>query len=159
MKYHAQITKEGNGLTFSSAMAKAKFFEHKGAPVILEIDDAPTSEMRRFFEGAVVPYVFYQHPTSDWETFRDAREALKVEFLPVYTKTISGDRVKLSQSTAALSKAKFTAFLETVLRWMEQNGFEVPDSEDYKKWRDSAPGVGEVYPPLRRLIDNYKKNI
>lgn len=33
------------------------------------------------------------------------------------------------------------------------NGYVVPDSEDYKRWRDSAPLKGEVYPPLARLIE------
>lgn len=156
MKFYAQIGE--NTLTFRSVMARVKFFEHKGKDVVMEIDDKPTSNMRRFFEGAVVPYTFYQHPDSGWETFRDAREALKVEFLPSYVKTIKGDKIKTARSTTGLSKARFTKFLETVLQWLEENGYEVPDSEDYKNWRDSAPGVGEVYPPLARIAEQYRRN-
>ena len=33
-----------------------------------------------------------------------------------------------------------------------ENGYEFPDSEDYKKWRDSSPLIGQVYPPLNRII-------
>ena len=47
----------------------------------------------------------------------------------------------------------FRRFLEEVLRWMEQQGMELPDAEDFKRWRDSAPVKGEIYPPLKRLID------
>ena len=144
-------------LTFTSDLAKHKFFEHKGKHAIIEIDDKPSSQMRRFFEGAVVPYVFYQHPAAGWETFRDAREALKAEFLPAYAKSLKGDRVKIARSTASLSKAKFRIFVETVLRWLEENEYEVPDSEDYKRWENSAPGPDEVYAPLQRIIDKYKK--
>lgn len=138
-------------------MARHKFFEHKGKHAIIEIDDKPSAQMRRFFEGAVVPYVFYQHPESGWETFRDAREALKVEFLPSYTiRTINGGRIALSRSSASLNKAKFSAFVEAVIRWLEENQYEVPDNEDYKRWENSAPGKGEVYPPLQRIIDKFK---
>jgi hypothetical protein len=31
-----------------------------------------------------------------------------------------------------------------------------PDSEDYKKWRDSSPLLGELYPPLKLLIATFE---
>lgn len=155
MKFHAQIG--DHTLTFASQHAKVKLFEHKGKNVIIEIDDKPNSKMRRFFEGAVVPYVFYQNQTAGWEDFRDAREALKVEFLPSYSKSIRGDRIRLSQSTTTLSKGKFSKFLETVTRWMEENGYEVPDYIDYNKWKNSAPMAGSIYPPLKRLIETHSQ--
>ncbi len=35
---------------------------------------------------------------------------------------------------------------------MEENGYVIPDSEDYIIWRDSGPMFGEVYPPLKKLM-------
>lgn len=143
---------------FSSFLAEAKFFElAEGKEVVITIDDKPTANMRRFFEGAVVPSVFYQNPHSGWENFKDAREALKLEFLGGYSKGLDGKTIRVSRSTTELSKSRFIAFLETVVRWMEENGFELPDPEDYKAWRDSAPSPGEIYPPLLRLKKRYDK--
>ena len=50
-------------------------------------------------------------------------------------------------------KDGFRRFLEEVLRWMEQQGMELPYAEDFKRWRGSAPMRREIYPPLKRLID------
>lgn len=149
-------------LTFTSDLARHKFFEHKGKHAIIEIDDKPTSEMRRYLEGCLVPITFYTHPQSGWETFRDAREALKVEFLPSHTiRTIKGSRVSLSRSTAGLSKVGFRVLIEAISRWLIENELCTEldlDPESYKRWRDSAPGVGEVYPPLHRLKESYDRN-
>lgn len=141
---------------FSSFLAEAKFFElTEGREVIITIDDAPTANMRRFFEGAVVPSVFFQNPKSGWENFKDAREALKLEFCSGYTKDLWGNSTRYARSTTELSKKKFTEFLEGVTHWMEENGMESPDPEDYKRWKDSAPSPGEIYPPLLRLKERY----
>jgi len=149
MKWRAVIGKRD--LIFGSELAAARFYEQQGKPVTIELDDRPSAEMRRFFEGAVVPYVFYQSGAA-WSDFRECREALKLEFLPSWARDLRGNRVKLARSTTELSKAGFQRFLEDVLRWMELQGMEVPDAEEYKRWRDSGPLEGETYPPLKRLI-------
>lgn len=150
----------GGVVEFSSAMVGHKFFEMAdGKDILISIDDKPTSNMRRYFEGAVVPAVFYQHPHSGWENFKDAREALKLEFLPNYTKSIKGRKVRYSRSTTELSKAGFTKFLDAITRWMIENELEMPDPEDFKAWRDSAPSTGSIYPPVARLKEVYTKAI
>lgn len=157
MQFRAKI--KNKGIEFSSPLSKHKLLQFEGSELIIEIDDKPTSEMRRYFEGAVIPSIFYQLPRSGWKTFKDCREAIKLEFLPSYTTSIKGERLKYPRSTAELSKAKFTALLDKIMRWMEEQGMELPDPEDYKAWRDSAPAANEVYPPLKRLIESYQKNI
>lgn len=143
-------------ILFSSPVAKRAFFErNNGKDAIIDIDDAPTANSRRYFEGALVPAVFYQHPKSGWIDFKDCREALKLEFLPGYTQTIGGVRAKIARSTTELNKTGFAALLETITRWMAENGLEVPDPDDFKAWRDSAPGSQEVYPPLARMRQLY----
>ena len=119
------------------------------------IDDAATGEKRRFFEGALIPAIFYQLPHSGWENFKEAREAIKLEFLPGWTKTTDGERVKYARSTAGLSNAQFGDLIETIIRWMEQQGMEVPDPEAYLAWKDSAPPPGEIYPQLLRWKEQY----
>lgn len=143
-------------ILFTSERAAHMFFEMaEGKDLNITIDDAPTANMRRYFEGAVVPCVFYQFPHSGWASFKDAREALKFEFLVAYTKSLAGKRVKVAKSTTDLSKEGFRRFLDEVIHWLMENGLEFPDPEDYKAWRDSAPPAWEIYPPVLRLKMRY----
>jgi hypothetical protein len=86
-------------------------------------------------------------------SIEEARNCLKLEFNPVYTTDINGDRKVEGGDTSKLNKAKFQKFIDDIIDWMEMQGYIVPNSEDYKAWRDSAPAVGEIYPPLQRLIN------
>lgn len=141
---------------FTSRITAMKFFAlAEGKEVVIEIDDRPTGNMRRYFEGAVVPAMYYQHPHSGWHDFRDCREAIKLEFLPGYVKSLKGKRTKYAKSTDSLSKKGFGQFLETLTRYFAENGLEIPDPESYKAWRDSAPPAGEIYPPLERMMLRY----
>lgn len=154
MKSRVRVQK--GELIFASETAKRMFFERsEGKEAHIEIDDAPTDQMRRYFEGAVVPAVYYQHPNSGWRDFGDAREALKLEFLPAYTLDMKGLRVKIAKSTTDLSKDRFSDFLANVAIWLEEQQMGVPDAEEYKAWRDSAPPTGEVFPPLLRMKQFY----
>lgn len=133
------------------------FFErNESKEATVEIEDTPTEQMRRYFEGAVVPAVYYQHPNSGWRDFGDTRNALKLEFLAAYTLDIRGLRVKMSKSTTDLSKDRFASFLSDIAVWLEDNGLAVPDAGEYKSWRDSAPPAGEVYPQLMRMKKVYE---
>jgi len=49
--------------------------------------------------------------------------------------------------------------IETIVRWMEQQGMEVPDPKEYKKWKDSAPPAGEIYPQLLRWKQAYDEAV
>ena len=154
MRVRVKIGK--NTITFTSELAKHRFFErNSGKDGFLESDDNPSENMRRYFEGAIIPAVFYQHPHSGWEDFGAAREALKLEFLPGYTQDLEGNRVKYPRSTTTLSKERFVAFMESVSHLLIENGLEAPDAEDYKAWRDSAPDAEEIYPPLARMRESY----
>lgn len=154
MRVRANI-KHGE-IVFTSPQAKRAFFERNdGKDAIIDIDDAPTVNSRRYFEGALIPAIYYQHPKSGWIDFKDAREAIKLEFLPGYTRSLQGERTRVARSTTELSKAGFLALIEAITRWMHENGLEVPDGDDYKLWRDSAPATHEVYPPLARMQATY----
>lgn len=155
MKTRVEITE--HGVVFSSELAKAVFLERfKGQPAYLVIDDQPTANMRRYFEGAVVPAVFYQHPKSGWVDFGECREVLKLEFLGGVVHRIDGSVYEVAKSTSTLSKGQFRAFLDHVTMWLIDTGLECPDPDDYKAWRDSAPEAGQTYPPLLRLKQKYE---
>lgn len=156
MKVHVKIS---NGeITFTSEPARRAFFDRaNGKNAFLEIDDAPTAQMRRYFEGALIPAIYYQHPNSGWIDFWDAREAVLLEFLPRYTRTLRGEKVRSRKSSTELTKLAFTGLLERISAWMLENQEEVPDPMDFKAWRDSAPAAGEIYPPLARMKMVYDK--
>ncbi len=155
MKSRIRIQK--GEIVFASETAKRMFFErNEGKEAHIELEDAPSEQMRRYFEGALVPAVYYQHPHSGWQDFSGAREALKLEFLPAYTLDLKGLRVKIAKSTADLSKERFAEFLSAVSMWLEEQEMQVPDAEAYKEWRDSAPPAGEIYPQLLRMKEAYE---
>lgn len=157
MKNHAKVGE--HEIIFSSPLAKQVFFKrNKGKSILIEIDDAPTSEMRRFFEGCIVPVVFYAHPKSGWKDFSEARDALKLEFLGKEIRNMKGDKVKVIRSTADLSKEKFSEFVNTVIQWITENELaptDAIDPENYKRWRDTEDSP--IYPPLARLKALYDK--
>lgn len=144
-------------IQFGSAFVEQRFLaKNEGAYLIVQIDDEPTAEMRRFYEGAVVPYYFLQNPQSGWKDFRECREALKLEHNFTFVKDRTGKSHKVSMSTS-VSKEKFKEFIGKCERDFMENGFEWPDPEAYKAWQDSAPGPGETYPPLEALKEKYER--
>lgn len=159
MKIRAKATK--NSIVFTSPIAERNFFEkYAGKELFIEIDDKPTTEMRRYFEGCLVPVIFYSLPHSGWRDFRDARESVKAEFLPL-KQVISLSKTKevwIRPSTGNLSKRAFKQFIDAVVYWVLENQIASEsdiDSEAYKAWRDTAPERGAEYPPLARLKARY----
>lgn len=146
---------------FGSPLAKHRFLKAaEGKEVRLDIQEKPTSEMRKYFEGCLVPAFFYLHPNSGWTSFADAREILKLEFSPgtrSVTK-IDGSVARVAPSTTELSKTRFTSFVEAITGWMRESGVDetLLDSEEYKRWRDTNFDEW-VYPPLARLKALYDK--
>jgi hypothetical protein len=131
-----------------------------GKEVKLEIQEKPTTEMRKYFEGCLVPAFFYLHPGSGWRDFADAREVLKLEFVPG-VRTIEdteGNSVRIAPSTADIGKQRFSQMVEAITDWMRNNGVEeaLLDSEEYKRWRDTNFD-DPYYPPLRRVKELYEK--
>lgn len=155
MKYEARVQ---NGLiVFKTDQVETIFFDQmEGRPIIIQPDDATTAEMRRFFEGAVVPYVFYQHPHAGWDTFKDCREALKLEFNTGFTRNIYGDVVSIPLSTV-MSKGKFNRMLKNVENWCDESGYVYPSSQQYDEWLKLNPPKNAIFPPLVKLVINYYK--
>lgn len=150
----------GGEFRFGSPLAKQRFMKMaEGNEVKLDIMKKPTDEMRKYFEGCLVPAFYYMHPHSGWNDFKDAREVLKLEFAPGVRELtdMDGNTVKVAPSTTELSKQRFSAFVEAITDWMRENGVNesVLDSEEYKRWRDTN-FTDPYYPPLKRLKDQYE---
>lgn len=155
----ARITNEENPrLDFGTQVNKEKarqfFVKNAGKTVRIESVDRPSLNKRKFFEGAIVPYWFYQHPHSGWKDYSEARENLKLGCNVQYIHSRAGDLVPIPGSTK-MNKERFDEFLEKVTDTFIQNGLEFPDSEHYKAWIESVPDVGDEFPPLKALRDTY----
>lgn len=157
MKSHAKVEKRQ--IIFTSPMSRDMFLaKAEGKEITLELDESPTDEMRGFFHGAVVPAFFYLHPeVFDWKTFKDAREAIKLEYRPAWLTTKDRERKKYGQSMENISKKQMTILVNQVVKYLQEN-FDVQlDAKDYKKWKNSAPARGEVYPPTLRMKEKWER--
>jgi len=159
MKLRADITNKGEiALT---ANQRAYLANNAGKRVIIAIDQRTNIEKQQFIEGAIVPYYFYQHNIGVFRDFSDARNSLKeiCGMLRYYVNAKGDQRTDLdSMSEIYANNSRTKDFIDQSEIYFMENGYEFPDCEDYKKWRDSVPGADEVYPPLKRLIDKYNQN-
>ena len=157
-KFHAEV--KGKKIVFHTDFGESLFYEKmEGKPVVIESTDKASAKMHRFYRGAVLPYNLLQN--TRWSDVKEVHDALKAEFLGSYFFTdIKGRKRETTISLAGVSRVKLSKYIEDILNWMGEQGLEVPDSEEFLKWQDSAPPAGSEYPPLRRLREAYeaKKN-
>ena len=156
MQAHAKI--QDKKLSFETEYGEALFYQKfSGKSVTITDNDEASANLHRFYRGAVLYYIKYQHASGSWKNLKDLHIALKKEFAGSYwTKDLHGNQIETVDSFTGISKRKFRKFLDKVLNWMSEQHFEVCDSEAYHKWIDSAPPAGEEYPPLRRLRETYE---
>lgn len=155
MRLRARI-KNGN-VVFDHPRAKGVFMRAaEGKDVQVLLDEKASENMRRFFEGALVQAMFYLHPHAGWENFKDAREALKLEYRPGWTTNFKGERIKYARSMTDISKKELTSMVEEIVNYVHTNFAVDLDPEDYVRWRDSVPAAGEMYPPMQRLKEKWE---
>lgn len=152
MKLHARIDEHGNPQLTDNQRA---FLLKQGKFVLIEPDNAPSTELRGFFHGAIIPFVYYQHPHSGWATFDDCYRAVMIEFRPLRTRTLKSGWCVEGDSSSGKSKAWFQRLVDDVLAWMGEQAMELPDAESWKSFRDSAPTPDQAYPPIERLKAGY----
>lgn len=128
-----------------------KQYAGKPATLVVDIQVKESKKMRRFFEGAMVPYfctlmhIFDRKNPDDVEK---VRELLKQEFGGEVTPTFSGGVTKV----CITSKGKLREILDSANQYLMENGYAVPDPELYKRWRDVLLREGGDY--LDWLIKN-----
>lgn len=108
-----------------------------------------SQKMRKWFEGAIVPYFAFLSGM-DWKDAKvldDARELIKIEFNAEMV-VWNGEKKKIGRSTKGRENLNQVA--ERVLEWIMDNGGnpKVVDPKEYKHWRDT------IY-PYGGVADNY----
>ncbi len=160
MKLHLKITEQGE-LTLSPHH-RVYLSKFHGKDFVGEVDMRATNELRRFMEGAVKQYFFYQHLPGVFKDFSEARETLKI--IANHTKyayTPKGTKIEIPRSMSEVysSSQKAKDFLEKLQVYFMENGYEFPSSEHFKDWQDTAVMKGEEYPPLISLKEKYNKQV
>lgn len=156
--FYAQVTTDG-ALRIVERERFVEFAEsNPGCEVRIDPMQDISPQARKFFEGGIIPFFFWQQYDPDgglvYKSYDEARNALKLEFAAEYTLDLkTHKRKKVAGSTAEMTDSQFKEkFINPILRWMEENGFDLPDSEDYNYWHENAPASEKIYPPVLRLM-------
>lgn len=103
-----------------------------------------------YFEGALIPVLtHFQNKERDTSlpplTREEMRELAKREFNGVMITENDGTVVKIGKSTRVLSNKGYGEMIDRMVEWMVEQQIPIPDPDEYKKWRDSAPPKGQRY--------------
>lgn len=138
----AEIGPDGEGrLSLGSDYNRARFADflriHPGTRMRIDPYTPESSKQRKFFEGAIVPFVTFFQENLDYNDTDDlarVRDWLKIEFNGQFI-TLGGKSVKVPKSTKGeLNRG----FLERILDWCGEQGYPIEflNTADYKDWND-----------------------
>ena len=145
---HLFKAKEGK-VEFTSETAKALFYQdlkdNEGKQYRIEKVKNPVSEdLRAYYFGAVIPVI--RTTCEKWEGLSsiEIHEIIKkmLFYFETYnplTKRIERFGRSVMASDDWNNTAKAMQFLEIIRDYLVNCGLEMPDSEEYKRARDSAP--------------------
>jgi hypothetical protein len=108
----------------------------------IELDEPESNDLRRYFEGAIVPQVCESWEWCDPKNPDDliaCRELLKAEFNGRWVPTPSGAKRKVAMSTK--TQKVLRPMVDRITQWMAEQGIPIPDPKLYKQWQKSAPLV------------------
>lgn len=148
MNFLFKATPDG-GMDFQSEYNRIRYkeFLKKNPGMLFEIKprgNPVSDQMRGYMFGAVIPFLRQVDPNA-WQSDDDEQvyEMLKKNFNyfeaynPV-TKRV--ERYGQSVMNRSMKNAKAMEFVMRIADWvMENYGQTLPDPEEYKRWRDSAP--------------------
>ncbi len=125
--------------------------ENEGKEFRIEPVKKPvSSNLRHFYFGAVIPVL--RSTCDEWATLTGDELHQVIKKLLFYFETfnpVAGRIERFGRSVMANddwnNTHKATEFLMIIQDYLAQCGREMPDSEDYKRWRDSSPLKGEEY--------------
>lgn len=146
---YAKATAEG-GFEFQSEYHKHLVKERLKNTVgmvykITPLDSPVSDEMRGYMFGAVIPFLRTLSAFPDTLTDEQVHEMLKKEFNffeAIDPVTKRKERYGLSVMNKAMKNRDAMEFIERIANWVLENFNQtLPDPEEYKRWRDSAPTV------------------
>lgn len=152
-----QIQPDGSlsfGEPRTEILTKEKLKQWAGRYVNCQVDTRETIEKRRFFEGPVTAYWFYQNPRSGWKTLAEARENLKLRWNAKDTFMADGTPVRIPLSTK-ISNKRFGEMLLNMQHDWDEEGYEWPDPDAFKEWEFTNPPPGAEFPPVLKLKEKY----
>ena len=127
--------------------------ENDGKEFRIEPVRKPVSaNLRSYYFSAVIPVV--RSTCDEWKDLTGEELHQVIKKLLFYFETfnpMAGRIERFGRSVMADSEwnntTKAMEFLMVIQWYLTDCGREMPDSEEYKKWRDSAPLKGETYAP------------
>lgn len=136
------------GLTWKSDTHRALFVDflakNEGKELLIELKKSPVSEaIRGWYFAAIIPTIKSTVP--EWKGLDDLQvhEVLKkmFEYFDVFnplTKRV--ERVGRTVMSNNSHTKRAMDFIEKIREYFAENYMiEIPDPDEYKKWRDSAP--------------------
>lgn len=120
--------------------------EHEGSLLkLVPVSGKVSEEARGYYFGAVIP--FLKKIVTEWDsvTGDEVHEILKKNFNGFEAFNPKTGRVeRYGRSIAVEDSRKFQEYLLRLADWVMTNYQQtLPDPEEYKEWRDSAPLRGE----------------
>lgn len=124
--------------------------DNPGKPFKFETLDKVSTNLRGYYFGAVLPLV--RSTCAAWENLEapELHDVLKKMFFyfetynPKTQRTERFGRSVMSDSEWNNTK-KAMQFLEIIQDYLGNCGIEMPDSAEFKRWKDSAPDKGETF--------------
>jgi hypothetical protein len=119
--------------------------ENEGRQVRIEpVKKAVSVDMRNYYFGAVLPVV--RSTCDEWKNLNSLQIHEIVKKMLFYFEAYNPKTERVERfGRSVMSDSewnntyKATQFLDVVGDYLVQCGLEMPNSEEYKKWRDSAP--------------------
>ena len=118
--------------------------ENDGVRLKITADTPESKSLRGYLEGALIPLIAFYQEGHDHRSVVDCqliREWLRLEFNAKMT-VVSGVARKVGKSTKG--REELRAFVDKVVDWMEEQGYEIPNPDEYKVWRDSIKPYSDI---------------
>lgn len=110
---------------------------------VMELDSPVSEEMRGYMFGALIPFLRTIKAFPEELSDEQIHEMLKKEFNyfeAIDPITKRKERYGQSVMSKAMKNRDAMEFIERIASWVLENfNQNLPDPEEYKRWRDSAP--------------------
>jgi hypothetical protein len=149
------FTAKNGQMEFTSEISKSLFQqnlrENEGQQYVIEKTKNPVSDaLRAYYFGAVIPII--RTTCEEWEELSSEEIHEVIKKMLFYFETYNPLTKRMERFGRSVMKKddwnstrKAMEFLEIIRQYLADCGLEMPDSEEYKRWRDSAPNINEQW--------------